>query len=296
MTDKRGCVVALGTFDGLHKGHLAVLSTALKFSDLTPVAVTFSEPPKRSTDESVGMLMTTADKNAQLQKMGFKVKELNYAEVKNLTAEQHLDALFNEFDIKAAVCGFDHRFGKNALGNAATLTAYCHSHGAEAVICPALSVSGQEVSSSFIRELLAMGNIGLANLLLGRRFSFESVVCHGEQRGRTLGFPTINQQLDAQLVVPKFGVYATVVTVDGKQYAGVTNIGIKPTFKLEKPQSETYICDFSGDAYGKLVKIELLKFLREEKQFETVDMLKEAISNDVETAMSEFQNLISQNI
>ncbi len=287
---ENGSVVALGTFDGLHKGHQSVLLSALKFTSLTPVAVTFSEPPKRSASgEKVGMLMPMQDKLNSLYEMGFKtVKVLDYKTVRDMTAEQYLDCLFEEFNVKTVVCGFNHHFGKGGLGNAEFLTSYCHSHGAEAVICPKLTVSGHEVSSTFIRELIKGGNIGLANLLSGRAFSFKTEVCHGDERGRTIGFPTINQPLDESLVVPKFGVYATAVKVDGMLYAGVTNIGIRPTFKLQKPQSETYICDFSGNVYGKEVEIKLLKYLREERQFNSLDELQQAISEDAETAKKEF--------
>lgn len=291
MAETKGSVIALGTFDGLHKGHRAVLGAALGLSDLRPVAVTFDEPPKRKLgDVTVGMLMDPQSKLAKLREMGFEdIKVLSYDEVCDLTAEEYLDWLFREYDVKAAVCGFNHRFGKGAEGNAEFLTSYCHSKGAEAVICPPLSISGQEVSSSLIRELIADGNISFANMLLGEPFSFKTPVEHGDERGRTLGFPTVNQQLDERLAVPKFGVYATAVSFDGKCYAGVTNIGIRPTYLLKKPQSETYIVDFSGDLYGKEVEIKLLSFLREEMQFGSAEELKSAIAADKEKAIGEFK-------
>lgn len=296
MAERKMSVVALGTFDGLHRGHRSVLNAALKFENLKPVAVTFPEPPKRRLGYDVGMLMTAEDKNAILRQMGFEVKELDYDEIHDLSAEEYLDGLFDEFHVKVAVCGFNHRFGKGGLGDAAYLSSYCHSHGAEAVICPDLQISGQEVSSSFIRELIAGGNIVLANRLLGRNFSFRSEVCHGEQRGRTIGFPTANQMLDERLVIPKFGVYATAVNVNGKQFAGVTNIGIRPMFELEKPQSETYICNFSDDIYGQVIEVKLLKYLRDEKDFGSLEGLKAAIANDVEQAMKEFSEFLLQSI
>jgi len=290
VTDKKS-VVALGTFDGLHKGHLSVLSAALEFESLTPVAVTFPEPPKRRQNGNVGMLMTSEEKNAALQKMGFLVKELDYDAIHTLLPKEYLDSLFKELNVAAAVCGTNHRFGKNGAGNAAFLKTYCEAHGAEAVVCPDLEIDGQEVSSSLIRELLAKGEIESANKLLGRPFSFKSEVFHGEQRGRTIGFPTANQMLDERLVVPKFGVYATSVFINGRQYAGVTNIGIRPMFQLKKPQSETHICDFDSDIYGKVIEVKLLKYLREEEHFGSLEALKNAISNDAEQAKKVFSEI-----
>jgi riboflavin kinase/FMN adenylyltransferase len=227
------------------------------------------------------MLLTDAQKNEMLKEMGFRVKELDYDEVHNFSPEDYLSGLFKELNVAVAVCGLNHRFGKNGSGDAALLKAYCEANGVEAVICPDLMIDGCEVSSSRIRELLKNGEIELANKLLGRPFSFKAEVIHGEQRGRTIGFPTANQLPDERLVVPKFGVYATAVVVNGRQYAGVTNIGIRPMFELKKPQSETYICDFSDDIYGEIIEIKLLKYLREEGHFGSLEGLKSAISSNV---------------
>lgn len=283
-------VVALGTFDGLHKGHEAVLNSALSIEGLIPIAVTFNEPPKRKvTGSFVPMLMSAEDKNSLLIEKGFKeVFVLDYDEVHDLSPKEFLDMLFSRYDIKAAVCGFNYRFGKGGEGDAAFLSAYCSEHGAEAVICPVTSISGQIVSSTLIRELIANGDISFANLLLGRPFSFKTMVEHGDGRGHLLGFPTINQQLDENLAEPKFGVYASIVSVDENEYPAVTNIGIRPTFVLKKPLSETYILDFDGDLYGKDVTVKLLNYIRTEQRFNSVEELKTKIDEDKETAKKEF--------
>ena len=277
--DKKGTAVALGTFDGLHIGHKAVLSAALKFTDCDAVAVTFGEPPKRHTSgEFVPMLMTAAEKNRALREMGFSaVDVLDYDKVR---------------DIPAVTCGFNYRFGAGGSGDAALLTAYCHEHKAEAVVCPASTVSGQTVSSTLIRELISDGKIPFANTLLGRRFSISGKVIHGDARGRTIGFPTVNQLLDPEIVTPLFGVYATAVTVGGRMYPAVTNIGIRPTFLLKKPMSETNIIGFEGDLYGDDIRVELLSFLRPETRFDGIDQLKAAIANDAEAAKAAFAAVI----
>lgn len=288
----RPTVAVFGTFDGLHKGHAAVLNAALSFKDLQPVAVTFPEPPKRKTQNTfVPMLIPTEKKFEMLKAMGFsEIFVLDYDEVHDLEPTEFLDMLFEKYDIKAVVCGFNYRFGRQAKGDAALMSQYCSQHGAEAVVVPATTVSGQTVSSSLIRELIMNGNISFANILLDRPFSFEGDVIHGEQRGRTMGFPTINQQLDEQLVIPKFGVYASAVVVDGESYPAVTNIGIRPTFLLKKPLSETYIIDYEGDLYGKAVTVKLLDFMREELRFESLDELKSAIEIDKEKAIKAFKS------
>lgn len=287
---RKPTVAVFGTFDGLHKGHLAVLNAALNFENLNPVVVTFPEPPKRKTQSNfVPMLMPTEQKNQMLKSMGFAdIIELDYDKVHDIEPTAFLDMLFAEHDIKAMVCGFDYRFGCFGSGDAALMSQYCSEHGAESVVVPATSVSGQTVSSSLIRDLIAKGDISFANMLLGRPFSFTSEVVHGEERGRTMGFPTINQRLDENLVTPKFGVYATSVTVDGKDYPAVTNVGIRPTFVLKKPLSETYIIDFDGDLYGKNVTLKLLDYMRGEERFESLEELAYAIESDKEKAIKIF--------
>lgn len=292
--DKKSTAVALGTFDGLHIGHKAVLSAALKFTDCDAVAVTFGEPPKRHTSgEFVPMLMTAEEKNRALREMGFSaVDVLDYDKVRDIPARDFLDMLFKKYDIKAVTCGFNYRFGAGGSGDAALLTAYCHEHKAEAVVCPASTVSGQTVSSTLIRELISDGKIPFANTLLGRRFSISGKVIHGDARGRTIGFPTVNQLLDPEIVTPLFGVYATAVTVGGRMYPAVTNIGIRPTFLLKKPMSETNIIGFEGDLYGDDIRVELLSFLRPETRFDGIDQLKAAIANDAEAAKAAFAAVI----
>ncbi len=289
MSEKQS-VAVFGTFDGLHMGHRAVLSAALAFEGLEPVAITFDEPPKRHvSSEFIPMLMSPERKKKILQDLNFnKIEVLDFNIIRNKSAEEFLDDMFQKFNIKVAVCGFNYHFGRNAEGNAEYLSSYCHEHGAEAVICPGTLFSGQIVSSTLIRTLITDGNISFANILLGSTFSFKSEVITGDMRGRTLGFPTINQQLDENLVTPKFGVYASTVTFDGKTYPAVTNIGLRPTFILKKPLCETHIIGFDGDLYGKTVEIGLLDYLREETRFASAEALIAALNSDKETALNRF--------
>lgn len=289
MADK-GYVLALGTFDGIHKGHLSVLNAALNLKELVPAVVTFDEPPKRhTTGNFVPMLMSFEQRAEQLEKMGFaEIFVLEYDKVHNLTPQEFLDMLFEKYNVKAIVCGFNYRFGKGGIGDVAFLSSYCYNHGAETIVCPETVFSGQTICSTLIRNLIADGNISFANMLLLMPFGFKTEVVHGQKRGRTMGFPTINQKLDGNLVMPKFGVYASVVFFDGKEYPAVTNIGIRPTFELQTPMSETYIVGFDGDLYGKKVTVKLLEYLREEQKFDNLEALQSAIMSDSDKAVAEF--------
>ncbi len=286
MLKKAKAAVALGTFDGLHKGHRRILNAVLDTEELLPVAVTFIEPPKRYTSsEFVPILMSSERKTELLREMGFEeIVMLDYKKVHNMTAKEFLDFLFSKYDVCLAVCGDNYRFGKGGMGDAAFLEEYCSNNGAKAMVFPMEEAEGKVVSSTLIRELITKGQIAFANRLLYKPFSFKTEVIHGQQLGRKLGFPTINQLLDNQLVTPRFGVYASRVTVGGKKYAAVTNIGLRPTFKFSEPISETYILDFSNVIYGQSVEVELLEFLREEKAFSDIEELKSAILADAEKA------------
>ena len=145
----------------------------------------------------------------------------------------------------------------------------------------AVSVNGEPVSSTRIREHLKNGEIEAANALLTFPFSFTAEVISGDRRGRTIGFPTINQKYPSELIPLKFGVYRSKIIADGSEYEGITNIGIRPTFKTDYIISETYIIGFSGNLYGKSVKVEPLKFVRGEVKFSSVDELKRQIAADI---------------
>ena len=283
---RKKVAVALGTFDGLHKGHRKILGAALQDKGLMPVAVTFLEPPKRYTSSDfVPMLMSGERKIELLKEMGFaEICTLDYREVHNMTAKEFLDFLFSKYDVELAVCGDNYRFGKGGAGDAEYLKEYCSSNNAKAEVFPMEEVDGRVVSSTLIRGVIAKGQMAVANALLGQPFSFKTEVIHGEKRGRTLGFPTVNQPLDAQLVTPKFGVYASRVTIENKKYPAVTNIGLRPTFNHKIPISETYIIGFEGDLYGQKIEVELVEFLREEKVFSNIEELKNAILKNAKEA------------
>ena len=151
-------------------------------------------------------------------------------------------------------------------------------------------MGGEVISSTEIRRCVREGEIAKANEMLGYHFGFCLEVEHGFQRGRTWDFPTINQQIPKGRVMPKFGVYCSTVEIDGNKYAGVTNIGVKPTVHVETaPLAETFIMDYHGDLYGRKLKLELHEFLRPEKMFDSFDSLREEIAKNKEQAVRYFE-------
>ena len=275
-------MVALGTFDGLHIGHKAVLNQILNKGG-SPIALTFNLPPKAS--ECKNLLMTPEEKITAMQRLGIKVVVLDFEKIKNLTATQFLTDIAKEYNPSVIASGFNFRFGKNALGSTDDLQAFCNENGIEFCLAKAVLSGDMPVSSTRIRQAVLNGEIALANQMLGRRFCYTAPVLHGDERGRVLGFPTINQLYPEIMVKPKYGVYASLTEIDGKIYKSVTDIGIRPTFKTDYTISETNIFDFDKSVYGKTAKVYLVDFIRAEQRFASVENLKNSIDNDKQKAL-----------
>ena len=271
--------VSLGFFDGLHKGHLAVLCVDNSFHR---VAVTFKTSPRAELSGIDEALQSFFDRCNALKKIGVdEVYALDFKKVKNIAPLEFLRFLKEKFNPSLISCGFNYRFGKNGQGDTLLLKKFCEKNGIELRVSEPVTQNGKTVSSSYVRELINKGDVKTANTLLAEPFSFKMPVIKGDQRGRTIDFPTINQEYPKDFVIPKFGVYKTEVSFDGKSYSGITNIGTRPTYPSTFIISETYILDFNGDLYGKDVKISLLELLREEKKFSSLEELKAQIAEDI---------------
>ena len=287
MTDGNNAnrtAVALGNFDGMHVGHMAVLEAAKSFESegLLPVAVLFDEHSlKAITGKAPAMLMTVTERNRIINENGLGIETLVFNEIRDLSPSDFVEKiLVGRLGAAAVCCGYNYRFGKGASGTAQTMSEICGRLGLQCRVSGEVDVDRCAVSSTKIRGFIENGEIEKANKMLGRPFGFSSRVIDGDKRGRVLGFPTINQIIPEELAMPRFGVYQSVVTVKGEKFKGVTNVGKRPTVGTEKILSETHILDFDRDIYGENVDVRLIKFIRPEKKFSSFDELARQIKSD----------------
>lgn len=278
---KRPSAVALGAFDGLHIGHSRVIGSARSEGLLSSV-FTFQDDLIRE-GKRAPRLLSQRRKMQLLEKMGVEQCWVAaFSEIRDMGAEEFMEKILKGVcRAKVVCCGRDFHFGKGGRGTSALLEAFCRENGIQARVAEPVLLGGSPVSSTRIREEAAKGRMEEAAALLGRPFCFDTPVVHGRQLGRTLGVPTINQPIPADFVLPRFGVYASVVQVDGKSYYGVTNVGVKPTVGADAPLSETWMPDYRGpELYGETVVTELISFVRPEQKFGSIRELQENIFKD----------------
>ena len=293
---ERPSAVALGLFDGLHRGHRSVIRRAVSCAPaLSPTVFTFTfDDPAHITKPHYAFLLSPERKRAILESLGVQIVcEPPFSAFCDLQPERFFqEMLVNRLDAKAIFCGYDYRFGLGARGDVSLLENLCRSAGVRFEAVPALTENGVPVSSTRIRELLQEGKMEDAAILLGERYAIDYPVVHGRQLGRKMGFPTINQLYPSGALLPRFGVYAALAVIDGKEYMGVTNVGVKPTISgINSPSAETYLMDYQGDLYGKRVLLSFVSFLRSEKRFDSVDELFRQIATDAQQAKARLSAL-----
>lgn len=285
-------IVALGTFDGVHIAHRQLIDKAIELRNCKAQgalvgAWCFEKPPMEILKGIKVPTITSIDEKIQLL-LSFGLDFVavgDFARFKDHSAESFItDTLKNDLLCIGTVCGYNHRFGLGGMGNFALLQT---NFGESAICVSEITVNGETVSSSAIRSKIMSGNIKGANLMLGRNYFLQGMVVSGKQLGRTMGFPTANQFFHDNAVIPLYGIYAVRCTTDdGKQYIGTANVGIRPSIKDEsdshKVTCETYIHGFTGDLYAKTLTVEFCDLIRAEKEFESIEALKNAIHSDVE--------------
>ncbi len=284
FNEKQNTSVALGFFDGLHKGHRSVIELAAdrRHNGLLPVCLTFAQSPKSIVRGcELPVLMTREDKVRTLEQLG--IAHTVFADFKKL---MHLgardfvrDILVGELNAKALYCGFNYRFGRNAEGNTDTLRQLCLEYGVSLSVLPPAEDDGEVVSSTLIKSLIAKGDLLRANRLLCGTFGFAAPIEHGRRLGHTLGTPTLNQTPPHNLTSPLYGVYCSEVTLaDGSRFCGVTNVGIKPTVGGTTLLWETWMPSYTGgEIYGEQADVRLLDFIRPEQRFRNLDELQAEI-------------------
>jgi riboflavin kinase/FMN adenylyltransferase len=286
--------VALGSFDGLHVGHRKVISLALAGAErgLVPTVFTFAENPKARRRAFGGLLLPEEEKIRLLEEMGVaQLYLLDFDSIKGLSpAAFAADVLGGVCRAKRVCCGFNFTFGCGGTAGSADLRRLCAPLGVETAVADAVLADGEPVSSTRIRKLVEQGRADEAALLLGRPFGYESPVLPGRRLGRRLGTPTLNQAVPEELVQPKFGVYASAVSFGGAVRCGVTNVGVKPTVGSDAVLAETWMPAYRGpDLYGRTVRVGLLKFLRPERKFASLEELRLEIRRNGAQAEQYFQ-------
>ncbi|WP_096189079.1 bifunctional riboflavin kinase/FAD synthetase [Evansella halocellulosilytica] len=293
LTGMPSIVLALGFFDGVHKGHQKVIVTAKEEANKRGCkagVMTFFPHPKEVLRKGNGIKYLTPLKRKEelIESLG-----IDYLFVitfnkpfSELTPQQFVDRYLIDLNVEHVVAGFDYTYGRLGKGTMETLPFHSRNKISSTTI-PPVEDKGEKISSTRIREALENGSMGEICHLLGRRYETSGIVVQGEQRGRTIGFPTANIKPLKQSHLPAVGVYAVEGEVDGEHFKGVCNIGYKPTFHDQKPSEpsiEVHIFDFNSNVYGKEITIYWVSHIRGEKKFESVDQLITQINSDAEVA------------
>lgn len=288
--------IAIGYFDGVHLGHRRVIQKAIDTANanvLQSAVMTFDPHPREVLGQSgyTRYLTPLEDKLEQLEKMGVDIVYVVKFDISfsSVYPEDFITECLLPLQAKHVVVGFDFTFGYKGMGTALTLQEMSQGRYTCDIVAP-VNRLGERVSSTIIREYLHNGDVEQARHFLGRPYKVKGVVVHGDKRGRTIGFPTANVSVSKPYLIGKNGVYGVRFTVDGKTYQGVMNVGIKPTFELEKKEKslEVHLFDFHEEIYHKDVEVEFLFFLRDEQKFAGVEALIAQIEKDVVAAKQKF--------
>ena len=287
--------IALGTFDGFHIGHMAVIEKARK-SDYPLLVLMFNEHPlKLIQGHAPAKLLTDAVFKRICEQLRLNCCFIDFSEIVNMPHEQFFyDILIKDLDAGEITCGENYTFGKGGAGNCETLKQLCQKSGIKLNIVETVKYKNETVSSTRIRRLIENGEMEDVAAMLSRPFSYSFKVVEGKHLGRELNFPTANQIIPKGFVQMKHGVYASAVKFGEKLYPAVTNFGHCPTVNGSNLRSETYIHGFSGNLYGKETEIMILKYLREEKKFGSTEELSQAINEDCKKSVGIFYNLLEK--
>ena len=282
----------IGKFDGMHLGHKKLITTAVreKQPGMQTVVFTFSEPPSKLLSGTCGrgQLITGTERKALAEAFGVDVlAEYPFDEhTRKMSAEDFYENILRRtLHAEIIAAGPDCAFGYQRRGDLAFLKRMEREGGIRVVPVDKAQYLGEDISSTRIKAALAAGQMEHVNAMLGYEYGFRSEVVHGRHLGHSLGFPTINQNPPQEKALPPFGVYAARVTVNGQTYAGVANVGVKPTVSSDAPGVETHLIGFDGDLYGEEADVRLLSFLRPARKFQDLASLSAQIETDRKTVL-----------
>ena len=280
-------IYALGFFDGVHLGHQELLKACCALAKeygCSTAAITFDRHPKSLfTDNPTVLISTIPDRKLLLHRYG--IESIRILPVTRQTMGlpwQEFVEMLLEDSAAGFVCGDDFHFGARGEGNAEKLCSFCQEKGLPCIVVPEQTVGTIRISSTYIRRQIETGDMATAVKFLGHPYTLTGTVIHGRKLGRKLGIPTANLHLPAGLAIPRFGVYACCILIDGVRYPAVTNIGTRPTVDGEGITVEPWILDYSGDLYGREITIEFYKFLRSEQKFPSLEALQAEIHKNAE--------------
>ena len=290
-------VIALGFFDGVHIGHGSLLRRVTERAlelDAIPCALTFDSHPEKIILGTGVPLLTSVEERSDLMRRLYGMQEVIVTPFDDALMHMNwqnfvTDLLINQHNAVHLVVGHDFHFGYMGEGNPQRLQQLCTQLNIGCDIVPAVPLDDIIVSSSYIRTLIAQGAMERAAWFLGHPHTLTDQVRHGKKLGTRLGFPTLNLQIPQGCVIPAFGVYATKVWIDDIPYSAATNIGVRPTVDHDGNVTvEASLLDFSGDLYGKTVRVEFHSFLRPEQKFDSSDALRTQVLQDIERVRSYF--------
>lgn len=279
--------IAIGMFDGVHRGHKAIIREAVKISkekNIKSAVVTFDIHPRSLIENVVTprIITTNKSKSKIIELLG--VDYLFFIEfnedLRDLNDLVFLEKLCRNLNVNTIVCGYNYTFGKDGSGDINLLKEYKNKFNYDIKIIDRVSFNSKKISSSIIRNKILDGNIKEANYLLGHNLSYSGKVIRGKSLANTIGFPTANVAVDSNICI-KNGVYISLTYIDSEVYQSITNIGYTPTVKNDFKVMETNIFGFYGNIYGKTIRVEFLEFLREEAKFSSVEELKERVFEDI---------------
>lgn len=278
-----GVFVALGNFDGVHKGHLELLNAARRGAQL----VGARHPAVFTFQQGKAPAITTFDQRLQLlEEAGIEeVFVADFNDLREQSPEEFVQKTLLAMGAVGVSCGFNFRFGKGAAGDVDTLQRLCAQAGIVCTVVPAVEADGDVVSSTRIRQYLQAGEMESAARLLGHSWYLSDAVQAGRKvGGNVLSTPTLNLPVEADRLLPPFGVYFTQTIIGEESYPSITNLGIRPTFGKSEILCETHLLGVSGDLYGQSVKVQFLKFHRPERKFDSPEELSRVIMGDIVSA------------
>ena len=282
--------VALGFFNGIHKGHKEVIKAAVakKKDGFEPSVFTFTtkslKPEKKQ--KSLNIYSESTKENI-IEKLGIENYICpDFLDFKEFSGDDFFKKiLVGKLNAKYIFCGKDFEMGKNKIG-ISEIAALSEKYNINFEIINSVTAGRKKISTTEIRKLLESGNMEEANLMLGREYSYNPPVLKGNKIGRIIGYRTINQEFAETNIIPKFGVYKSKIKIKNRWYDGLTNIGVKPTVGSPLPISETHILAWKGrECYGEKIEVRLLKFIRDERKFDSLELLKKQIEKDIEEVL-----------